>query len=117
MSEPLLKRTICSSFTPVQPIRPAYITAAPCHHDKGAGFFQAVSSSAYQHGLPADEEEDEDDEPDSRDAISGAVCCTLLYICKMFIAQHAHQLMFVRSVGAGLLLMMVETPFILLGVW
>jgi len=70
--------TICSSITPVQPVRPAYITCAPCHHDKGAGFFQAVSSIAYQHGLPAEEEED--DEPDSRDAISGAVCCMIVHL-------------------------------------
>ncbi len=36
---------------------------------------------------------------------------------KTFIAQHAHQLMVVCSVGAGLLLVMVEMPFILLGEW
>ncbi|DBA68403.1 TPA: hypothetical protein ACH3X2_013706 [Trebouxia sp. C0005] len=71
MPELLLKCTICSSFTPVQPSRPSHTSAALCHHDKGAGFSQAVSSSACQHGLPADEEEDEDDVPDSRDTISG----------------------------------------------
>ncbi|DBA95187.1 TPA: hypothetical protein ACH3X3_013092 [Trebouxia sp. C0006] len=32
---------------------------------------EARSSSAYQHGVPGEEEDDEDDEPDSRDAISG----------------------------------------------
>ena len=58
----------------------AYITAGPCHHDKGAGFFQAGSSSAYQHGVPGEEEDDEDDEPDSRDAISGAVCCMTVHL-------------------------------------